>query len=88
MSMTPERRITIAKDLILFLIGIGGIGYQQVTGKFNLALALIYALATGIPGVTNLFALFRPVSTDTVSLPSSCRSEQPPTSQEASSSTQ
>jgi hypothetical protein len=57
--MKPERRIAIAKDLILFFGGLTGIGYQQITGDVNTLLLVIFTAMTGVPGLTNLIALLR-----------------------------
>ena len=57
--MRPERKIAIAKDLILFLGGLFGIGYQQVSGDVNTVLLVIFTAMTGVPGLTNLVALLR-----------------------------
>lgn len=57
--MKPERRIAVAKDLILFLGGLSGIAYQQVTGNVNVVLLAVFTAMTGVPGLTNLISLWR-----------------------------
>lgn len=56
--------IAIAKDAILFLGGLSGIAYQQVTGNVNFVFLAIFTAMTGIPGLTNLIFLLRGSSTD------------------------
>lgn len=65
--MKPERRIAIAKDLILFFGGLVGIGYQQVTGDVNTVLLIIFTAMTGVPGLTNLVAILRGSATESES---------------------
>jgi len=54
-----DRIISVTKDLLLFIGGSAGIGYQQITGNVNIWLLGIFALAAGIPGFTNLNMLLR-----------------------------
>jgi len=49
----------MTKDLILFIGGLSGIGYQQVTGDVNFILLAIFTAMTGVPGLTNLIAIMR-----------------------------
>ena len=74
-----DKKISVAKDLVLFIGGLAGIGYQQVTQNVNPYLLLVFSLMAGIPGVTNLIMLIRGSPTDTQSLSS------PPTQQEQDS---
>lgn len=67
--MRPERKIQIAKDLILFFGGLAGIGYQQVTGDVNTVLLVIFTAMTGVPGLTNLISLLRGSVTESESPP-------------------
>lgn len=62
-----ERFISITKDLILFLGGLAGIAYQQITGNVNTLLLVIFTAMVGIPGLTNLVTLLRGT---TIALPS------------------
>lgn len=60
--MKPERLdrlIGMLKDLILFLGGLAGIGYQQLTGNVNTVLLIIFTAMTGVPGLTNIISLLR-----------------------------
>ncbi len=57
--LTPERRAAIFKDLTQFLCGVAGIGYQQYTGQVNIFLLAVFTMMMGLPGITNLLALFR-----------------------------
>ncbi len=54
-----DRRVTVARDLILFVFGLAGIAYQQVTGDVNAVLLGIFTAMTGVPGLTNLVSLLR-----------------------------
>lgn len=57
--MRIRQKIAIVKDLLLFFGGLAGIAYQQVTNQVNITLLLIYTAMTGIPGLTNIIALWR-----------------------------
>lgn len=58
-----KERVGIFKDVIMFLGGMTGIGFQQylsIKGHApNLLFLGIFTLMTGIPGATNLIGLFR-----------------------------
>ena len=54
-----DRRITIAKDLILFLGGLAGIAYQQITNNVNIVLLIVFTAMTGVLGLTNILSLLR-----------------------------
>lgn len=56
---TAERAIAIGKDLALFMGGLAGIAYQQITDNVNVWLLVVFTLMTGVPGVTNLISLLR-----------------------------
>jgi hypothetical protein len=58
-SVRAERFIAIAKDVILFVGGLSGIAYQQITNNINPLLLLIFATMTGIPGLMNVISLWR-----------------------------
>jgi len=54
-----ERAIAIGKDLVLFLGGLAGIFYQQLTGNVNFVFLAIFTAMTGVPGLTNLISILR-----------------------------
>lgn len=54
-----EKAITVGRDLTLFVFGLAGIAYQQVTGNVNFVLLAIFTAMTGVPGLVNLIALSR-----------------------------
>jgi hypothetical protein len=58
-STSPERIISVVRDQILFLGGLAGIAYQQISGNVNFALLAIFTAMTGVPGLTNLISLLR-----------------------------
>jgi hypothetical protein len=80
-----ERRIAIAKDLILLIGGLAGIAYQTITGEVNIVLLAVFTAMTGAPGLTNLIGLVRSSAT---ALASQSQAAQPPDteSENASSS--
>ena len=53
------RRVEVAKDVTLFVVGLGGIIFQLVTGEVNFALLAVFTAMTGVPGLTNLVLLIR-----------------------------
>jgi hypothetical protein len=59
--MRPElnRRISVAKDLILFVVGLGGIVYQLVTAQVSVPLLVVFTSMTGVPALTNLLSFFK-----------------------------
>lgn len=69
MKTPAERRIAIARDLALFMFGLGGIAYQTVTRDVNFVLLAIFTSMTGVPGLTNLVGVLR--TSGTASQPSS-----------------
>lgn len=58
-----REKVNLAKDLIMFLGGMGGIAFQQYLSSKgtepNLLFLAIFTLMTGVPGATNLIGLFR-----------------------------
>lgn len=54
-----EKAITVGRDLTLFVFGLAGIAYQQVTGDVNFVLLAIFTAMTGVPGLVNLITLSR-----------------------------
>lgn len=77
-----ERIISVIKDLLLFLGGLAGIGYQQLTGNVNFWLLMIFVTMTGVPGLTNLISLLRGT---VINLPSQLQVSRP-SSQESDKS--
>lgn len=59
MKTPTERRIAIARDLVLFMFGLAGIAYQTVTRDVNFVLLTIFTGMTGVPGLTNLVGVLR-----------------------------
>lgn len=57
--MRPDHKLVVAKDLILFVVGLGGIIFQLVTGQVNFALLAVFTAMTGVPGLTNMISLLR-----------------------------
>lgn len=55
--MKLERGITVARDLLCLLLGVGGIIYQQVTGNVHWELLLVYMGILGVPGAMALISL-------------------------------
>jgi len=77
-SVKAERFIAIAKDIVLFVGGLSGIAYQQITNNINPLLLLIFAIMTGTPGVVNIISLWRGgISIGSQSLPSPPSQQQP-----------
>jgi hypothetical protein len=63
-NTTTERRIAVVKDTLLFVVGVGGIIWQQLTGDVNIPLLGVFTVMAGIPGLTNLPTLIRGFSTN------------------------
>lgn len=57
--MRPERRSALAKEWILLLAGLAGIGYQMITDNVNIALLLVCTAMTGVPGLAHVLSLIR-----------------------------
>lgn len=57
--MNAERRIAIIRDQVLFLGGLAGIGYQQLTGNVSTTLLIVFTTMIGLPGLTNVISLLR-----------------------------
>lgn len=47
------------RDTLLFVLGAGGIGYQQVTERYYVPLLVIYGLMAGVPGLAGLIIALR-----------------------------
>lgn len=68
----------VVRDAALLAAGIFGILYQQVTGKTNLELLLVYLVITQVPGaigLLNLYARGKRETIGTVEQPSPSPSE-------------
>lgn len=57
--MLSERTYSRIKDMVLFLAGTLGIGYQTVTGKVDPLLLVVFTAMAGVPGFTHSIALIR-----------------------------
>lgn len=80
------RRLPVRRDSLLFALGILGIGYQQYTGRFNLALMILYGLMVGVPGLAQLIVAFRGLSSEEVPTSSTGPSSEPLPRSESSTS--
>lgn len=68
--MRSSQRLAVAKDVALFVVGLGGIVYQLVTGRVDVALLAVFTAMTGVPGLTNLISLLRGLDTSAPPSPS------------------
>jgi hypothetical protein len=48
------KKLAILKDLILFLVGLSGIIYQQVIRQSDIYLLVVFTTMIGVPGLTNI----------------------------------
>lgn len=55
--MRTQQTIAVAKDIVLFLGGLTGIAYQQITGNVHALLLLVFTAMVGIPGLVALWSL-------------------------------
>lgn len=81
--MKIERTIVIVKDVVLFATGLSGIVYQQLTGRVDEALLLVFTVMVGLPGAIALWTLKSSSSTassSSSSPPSPQRSDSPSSS--------
>lgn len=53
------RRVDMVKDIVLFVVGLGGIIFQLLTGDVDVALLAVFVAMTGVPGLTNMVSLIR-----------------------------
>ena len=74
----------ISRDTILFVSGLAGIAYQQVTGKVSIPLLVVFGLMVGLPGVAALLALL-PLGNGEAA-PTTSASPSPPSSSSPPSS--
>lgn len=67
----------IVRDAVCLGAGIFGILYQQITGRTNIELLMVYLVLVGTPGAIGLAHLIRgkPTTNGTVESPSSSQSE-------------
>lgn len=82
--MNRRRVATIRRDSVLFLAGLGGIAYQQVTGRVHVELLIVFGLMIGLPGIASLLSLLGGNGADAATTSSS--SPSPPSSSPSSSS--
>lgn len=82
MATKTERAIAISRDLILFVFGLAGIAYQQVTGNVNFVLLAIFTAMTGVPGLLQLIGLTRSLRTESQSSQSAL--QEPPLESDSS----
>lgn len=61
--MSTRRRLPYRRDGFLFLVGLGGIGYQQATERYYVPLLVIYGLMAGVPGLVQLIIAIKALST-------------------------
>lgn len=83
--MRLQALITVARDVGFLLVGFGGILYQQITGRVDVALLVVYTTMLGIPGAIGLLQLSRgrsetPSTAGQPSSPPGSSSSPPPSS--------
>jgi hypothetical protein len=61
---TGSRIFAVTRDVLLFVGGMVGIGYQTITGDVNYALLGVFTAMTGVPGLTNMISLVRGSATE------------------------
>lgn len=71
-----DRKIALAKDLGLYLLGFSGIVYQTLSGHVEPLLLATFILLAGVPGAENLISVIR--SWPTSARPLSSASEPSP----------
>lgn len=57
--MKARAIITIARDLGFLIFGFGGVVFQQLTGRVNVYLLMVYTAMLGLPGGLALLQLAR-----------------------------
>ena len=78
----------VSRDTVLFVVGLGGIVYQQYTGSVSIPLLVLYGVMLGLPGVQALMGLLpspqaadpEQADTDTTGSPSRSPSRSSPRS--------
>jgi hypothetical protein len=74
-----EAARTVVRDVTFLVIGLGGITYQQVTGRVNVELLLVYTGLLGVPAAVAVKKLY-PGRTETPPTPEPSSPSQPPSS--------
>jgi hypothetical protein len=77
----------VGRDTVLFVVGLAGIGYQQITGKVHWELLVVFGLMIGLPGISSLIQLVAGGSDITPSSSSSPPQASSPSSSSSSPST-
>jgi hypothetical protein len=75
--------ITIVRDVGCLVIGLAGIAHQEITGRANAELLIVYMTLLGIPGALGLLQLSRGKATTT---DTHAQSSLPPSSASSSDS--
>lgn len=70
---------TVIRDLMFLAVGLGGIIYQQVTGRVSVELLLVYTGLLGIPAAVAVKKLY-PGRTETPPTPEPSSPSRPPSS--------
>jgi hypothetical protein len=70
---------TVVRDVTFLVIGLGGITYQQVTGRVNVELLLVYTGLLGVPAAVAVKKLY-PGRTETPPTPGPSSPSPPPSS--------
>lgn len=81
--MKTERTIVVVKDVVLFVGGLTGIAYQQLTGKVHELLLLVFTVMVGLPGLQAMWTLKNSSHIDS---PSSSSQQRSPSSEQQNSS--
>ena len=71
MGKTGPTTFTAVRDIVLLILGVLGIGFQQLTGDVNLPLLGVYMTLLGIPGLSNGLWLLRQIGEPPSSSPPS-----------------
>lgn len=66
----------MAKDLLSFSVGLGGIVYQQITGKVDIELLLVFGALIGLQTIAGLTTLARGTPTELPVQPSTVDSSE------------
>lgn len=82
--MKPQQIIAVVKDAVLFVGGLTGIAYQQITGNVHELLLLVFTAMVGLPGLSALLSMKHDGSTSTESSSRQSRPSQPPSDSHSS----
>jgi hypothetical protein len=74
--------LVIARDIGCLIIGLAGVAHQEITGKTNLELLIVYMTLLGVPGAISLLQLSRGKEEISGTHDSSSSSQSLPSSQE------